>query len=449
MNRRTDIPLEGELNCWTRGYDLPDILVAIRNTRKTGLLRFVSTEAEKTLFVRNGETIFASSSSEDDRLGEYLLRQGKITLQDLHRFAHQVRPGKRLGTLLVEDGLLEPKELVQAVIGQVRAIILSLFRWTEAWYGFNEQELPGKETITLNMPTARLILDGVRLIDSWRRIAQGVGDMRSVYRRVAGNEETLRSVELDTTTLGVLAMLSRPHSVEESCASSQLPDIDVCRMIWVFRCLGWIELAEREPAAVGATTPVVEAAAAPLDHEPAQAVEVTAATTEDVSFDIVEGEPLANGEASQTTFRQSAREEDLPLVTAIPLAGQEGAETPEPLISPSLADLSSIGVDEPGGRGSEREMELGDPFGPPERLSFSEDSPLSTEEGGGLPGGSGPEEPSGKAPKPLVPSKQDSRDAAGVESPPEREASRKPAALDEDDMDLEGLGMVLGDRGGE
>ncbi len=248
MHQRVPIPLEGEFNCWTRGFDMPDLLRAVCGTRKTGLLRFVAAEAEKTLFIQGGGIVFASSTSEDDRLGEYLMSTGKISLRDLSRQSVLVRPGKRFGALLVESGLLDPKELVQVVTGQVRAIILSLFRWTEAWYGFNEQKLPSKEAITLNMPTAQLILDGVRKIDSWRRIVQGIGDSRSVYLRVAGNEDQIQTVGLDRPIRETLELVSRPTRVEDVCTKSPLPDIDVCRCLWVFRCLSWIEQVEDERA---------------------------------------------------------------------------------------------------------------------------------------------------------------------------------------------------------
>jgi hypothetical protein len=301
-DQHLDIPLEGELNCWERGFDLPDLLLAVCRTGKTGLLRFVSSEAEKTLFLRDGEIIFAKSTSVDDRLGEYLLREGKISLQDLEKCTHLVKPGKRLGALLVENELLDPKELVQAVVGQVRAIVLSLFRWTEAWYGFNEQELPSKETITLDMPTSQLILDGVKLIESWRRITQGLGDMSSVYRSVPGNESMLRDLELDDATLKVLENLNRPKSVAEACADCELGDLEVSRMMWVFRSFGWIEKLEGAEAQLLIQEPDEAAEAVPREEEPApemeeavpQALESPSPPSEEESsFEIVEGEVIA------------------------------------------------------------------------------------------------------------------------------------------------------------
>ena len=246
MPLREYVPLEGELNCWSRDFDVPDILLAVCATGRTGLLRFASAEAEKTLFIKQGCIIFATSSSSDDRLGEYLLRIGTLSLQDLANCSTKVVPGKRLGGILVEEGLLDPQGLVRAVVGQVRSIILSLFRWAEAWYGFSEQELPSKETITLKMPTAQLIIEGVRMVDSWRRIGRGLGAMDAVFRSVAGYESELRSLEIDTSSLEILAALGHPKSIEEICSDFPLADIEICHRLWAFRCLGWIERVEPE-----------------------------------------------------------------------------------------------------------------------------------------------------------------------------------------------------------
>ncbi len=243
-------PLEGELDCAKLDFDVPDVLLSVCETRSTGLLTFSTTEAEKTLFLREGSYIFAKSSSMDDRLGEYLLRSQRVALKDLASLSRMVKPGKRLGALLVESGALDPKGLVQSVIGQVRSIVLGLFRWTKAQYRFIEQDLPSKETITLNMPTAQLIVDGICGIDSWWRIERGIGELDFLYRAVSGTEEALRSIELDTPALELLAMLSKPKRIGDACTDSSLSEIEVCKLLWAFRSLGWVESVEDDGTAL-------------------------------------------------------------------------------------------------------------------------------------------------------------------------------------------------------
>jgi hypothetical protein len=271
-------PLEGELDCAHQDFDVPDVLLNVCETGRTGLLTFSTTEAEKTLFVREGSFIFAKSSSMDDRLGEYLLRSERVALRDLASLSKMVKPGKRLGALLVESGALDPKELVQSVVAQVRSIVLSLFGWTKAEYRFVEQELPSKETITLSMPTSKLIVDGIRGIDSWWRIERGIGELDSLYRAVSGTEEALRSVHLDTPALELLAMLSKPKRIGDACTDSSLTEMEVCKLLWAFRSLGWVESVEDDGTALldnwqlEGENPPEEVAAEPVVAEPEPAI---------------------------------------------------------------------------------------------------------------------------------------------------------------------------------
>ncbi|MGH9334751.1 MAG: DUF4388 domain-containing protein, partial [Vicinamibacteria bacterium] len=225
-------------------YDLPDLLLSVSRSGKTGRLQFSNAEGDKTLYVKEGKIIFAESSSDDDALGQHLLRSGKITLQDFTRVSKLVEPGKRLGALLVAEGVLEPKDLVPAVVGQVRAIILGLFRRTESWYRFKDEELPRKEAITLDMPVAQLILDGVQLVDSWRRVSKGVGELDAVCRLVENGEAEWSRLELETGVAELLSMLEAPSRLAEVCTKAPIPDFDACRYLWAFRALGWMEGAE-------------------------------------------------------------------------------------------------------------------------------------------------------------------------------------------------------------
>jgi hypothetical protein len=265
MPARNPIPLEGVLNCWNDPYDLPDILLAVSRSGKTGRLSFSNPEGDKTIFVKDGKIVFAESSSDDDGLGQYLLRNGEISLDDFTRVSKLVSPGKRLGALLVAEGVLEPKALVPAVVGQVRAIVLGLFRRTESWYGFKEEEISRKESITLDMPVAQLILEGVQLVESWRRISKGVGNLDAVYQVASATEVEWSRLNLESGPTELLAMLSKPMKVSEICAEAPFDDFDACRYLWAFKSLEWIEPAEIsvEPAVAKVPEPAEVAVAAP------------------------------------------------------------------------------------------------------------------------------------------------------------------------------------------
>lgn len=248
------IPPKGKFDCWSQGFDFSDLLLSVCATGKTGELRFQSPEAEKTVVIQSGKVVFARSSSTDDRLGPYLLRMGKVRFDHLMDLTKFVSPTKRFGAVLVENHVLSPKDLVQGVIGQVRTIVLSLFTWPTAEYAFEEKELE-KETITLRIPTPKLVVDGVRQLTSWRRVTGGIGSLDAVYQTSDGAEEAASGVELEPATLELLSDLRGPKTIAEACANSELSDFEVCQLLWAFRSLKWIAPVTE----IAAALPEVEA----------------------------------------------------------------------------------------------------------------------------------------------------------------------------------------------
>lgn len=284
MSARQEMPHSGSFNAWSGDWEFPNLVLGICRTGTSGELRFMSSEAEKTLVIHNGEIVFAKSSSTDDRLGPYLLREGKIRFEHVTELSRFVTPEKRFGTVLVENRVLSPHELVQGVVGQVRSIVLSLFRWTEAAYLFEPRELE-KENITLRIPLARLIVDGVRQVTSWRRVTGGIGSVDAVYQTNDGVEETIRSAKLAPAELELISELRGPKTIAETCASTDLGDFEVCQLLWAFRTLDWIAPVT-EQATVPSPSPPLAASPTAEDStaasaEPMPVIEATAASGDD------------------------------------------------------------------------------------------------------------------------------------------------------------------------
>ncbi len=154
-------------------FRLTDILIGLQRSTKTGILGVITGQKLTKIFIKNGDMIFANTNQKDDRLGEVLLRAGKITIEQYYKSSDILkRTGDRLGKILVELGYLRPKGLFQAVRHQVESIILSLFSAEYATFEFIEGPLPTEETITLRLSAANLIYRGVKRINSFHHIVE-------------------------------------------------------------------------------------------------------------------------------------------------------------------------------------------------------------------------------------------------------------------------------------
>lgn len=204
----------------------------------------------RSVVVQEGRLVFATSSNPDDRLGELLLRRGRLSLRQLVNAGQAVKPGKRLGTILVEEGVLSPKELVASVIEHTQEIIYGAFQWTEGRFRLETGAAPA-EAITLNMRTPDLIIEGIRRIESWSRIERGMGGIQARYVRTRPLAEIAQAVGLSPERTALLEALGQERSVEEICAASTSADFEVCRTLWAFDVIGFVRRTDTPPAEAG------------------------------------------------------------------------------------------------------------------------------------------------------------------------------------------------------
>ena len=138
-----------------RSFPLADLLSLVHTAGKSGFLLFRFEREEKAVYFSRGEVVFAESSLASDRLGASLLRAGLLDHAQLERAEHLYQPTTRFGKVVVELGLLTPRELWQGVKAQVEEIVRSLFSYTGGWIHFWEGEIEPDNTVRLSLPTHR------------------------------------------------------------------------------------------------------------------------------------------------------------------------------------------------------------------------------------------------------------------------------------------------------
>ncbi|MGH9461791.1 MAG: DUF4388 domain-containing protein, partial [Vicinamibacteria bacterium] len=132
---------------------LHELLASIGRSTETGTLNFHDMGRWKAIYFKEGQIIFATSNIPDDRLGEYLIKKGRITVRQFLEGSKLVRPGKRFGAVLVEENILSSDELLAAIQGHVEEIVYSLFDWVRGEYEFVIKDLSAEGPITLNLNT--------------------------------------------------------------------------------------------------------------------------------------------------------------------------------------------------------------------------------------------------------------------------------------------------------
>jgi hypothetical protein len=140
---------------------------------------------------------------------------------------------------------------MRAVVEHTQEIIYGAFQWTEGQYRL-QAGAPPAEAITLKISTPDIIMEGIRRIESWKRIQRAVGGLEACYERAADYEEALRSLNPSLEKLTLLTGLNRPTTLEALCHESTLSDFEVCRTLWAYKVIGVVRRVD-VPAPVAST----------------------------------------------------------------------------------------------------------------------------------------------------------------------------------------------------
>jgi len=148
------------------------------------------------LFFVDGELKAANSTRAGMRIGETLLVHGVVPEETFEEAIHSTQPGRRgrLGKYLVEKGLLTQEVLDAEIRRHFEEIFFSCFTWREGDFAFLPSRGSLDADVSLDLPTAALIIEGVRRVPEEDRDADVLGDPAAFGRmtRLASKLESLR-----------------------------------------------------------------------------------------------------------------------------------------------------------------------------------------------------------------------------------------------------------------
>lgn len=231
---------------------VPELLRSVLGSGETGVLTFRRGGITKSVYLHMGRVTYARSSDPDERLGENLLLRGKISIREYVEASKLIAPGRRLGTILIELGVLDPEDLVGALEHHVKEILLDVFTWTTGEYELVMTEPGADDVVAVNVSTESLILAGIRRIRAWSRVYKGIGGDLEAVPVPTGNTEPLLRLELTEEEQEVLTQVNGRATVEQICQVSYLSNVETCRILWALMVLGVVRRGQPGEAAARA-----------------------------------------------------------------------------------------------------------------------------------------------------------------------------------------------------
>jgi hypothetical protein len=139
-----------------------DLLCSIARDRRTGALLLQHGDLHKEAYFHEGNPVFVASNITEDRFGEFLVRRGLITREQLERVLLVLdRFQGRMGQALVSLGFLTPVDAVRLLAAQVAAKLVTACAWSEGDYTFRTGDRNPWPALELQLRTFAIVSEAV------------------------------------------------------------------------------------------------------------------------------------------------------------------------------------------------------------------------------------------------------------------------------------------------
>jgi serine/threonine protein kinase len=248
--------------------------------RQTGHLRFTHGRSHRSLRFVDGQVRHAMSDVDGERLGDVLVRYGKLTQEILDR-AKPIVLGKkrRLGPVLLENAFLDRATLDEGVGLHAREI---LFECAGRGGGtvFFEESPPGepvKEDAASNLSTVELVLEAARRVADPAVVRNVLGDLDRVLLKDEAAFRGLTNIAFTPADGFLASQIDGSTSARDVFKLIPLPAENVERSLFSLLCTGVVEYRApvartsqtiRMPSPVAESTMRIPAPPAPPASDP-------------------------------------------------------------------------------------------------------------------------------------------------------------------------------------
>jgi hypothetical protein len=234
-----------------RTMSLPDILQWIASGKKTGTLHLERRSIQKRIVFRDGNIATSWSNDPRESLGQFLIREGRITEEQLFRaLSRQEEEGRLLGVILVDDGILDADCLRQVLRLKAEETVYDIFVWPEGQFDFKEGEQPRGILVNVDIGVTEVVLEGIRRIDEWARIRQVFPSTATTFKIA-----DLASAPATPTERHLLTLVAAGKTLAEIALELRRSEFDACALLFDLYGRGAIAV-DRVQEETGATDTV-------------------------------------------------------------------------------------------------------------------------------------------------------------------------------------------------
>ncbi len=219
---------------------LPALLHHLHGLRATGVLQLANGKKRKWIQLRDGYPRAVRSNLINECLGNFLVRDGKISQAAFAESRRRTKPGRLQGEILLAMEILSEDEITAGLRAQADEKLFEAFSWQSGTYRFEQgASLERANTLGVERSPANLILRGVRERFPLKLIEEYICSHADCFLAPAESPfYQFQEVDLDPEHEELLASLDGTRRLAEFLKA----DADLKRTLYAMLAFGLLEL---------------------------------------------------------------------------------------------------------------------------------------------------------------------------------------------------------------
>lgn len=234
---------------------LPDVIQLLTLGRRSGCLAVADRENFGYIYFDEGRITYASIVNRRDRLGDMLVKNGRISAAQLDEAVARQSSDRdrKIGEILVETGALPRAELEDYIRLQIEEAVYYLFTWSSGTFNFEAGVRPEHQDFLVQINPESLLLEGARRVDEWSLIAKKIPSFDLIFT-VDRPHMDATDVTLSAAQQRLLALLDGSRDVQQVVEDSGMVEFEAGKALYGLITAGF---AHRTGSSASAAVPKV------------------------------------------------------------------------------------------------------------------------------------------------------------------------------------------------
>ena len=152
---------------------MPDLIQWARTAQRTGIItvRNPADNSERKIYLQAGQIVACASNDHRDYYGNYLLRLGYCSEEDVNRALEiQRETGIMVAQILVMVEKLKKEDAIATLTEKTIDNICDVFLWEEGSFEYDKKPIEPRKLIEISIDPISVALEGVRRVDGWNQL---------------------------------------------------------------------------------------------------------------------------------------------------------------------------------------------------------------------------------------------------------------------------------------